>query len=1003
MTKRILQRIALLLVLSILMSNTFTAFMAIEVPGLGNVAEHSTYQIANGLQYSEYTFYHNTEGVQEERIVEYQPGSTCKPAVTYNKYIYGVSSIKEEVSQLIGKGSDPVAGFNADFFMLSTGIPIGIVVTDGILRSSDAQANGIGFTADNKAFISKPGLVTTVTSNGQKCQIEYVNKNREYYCTYLFTPDFYQNTHVSKDGITIILSEVSGDLRIGQTITAKVETVYRGHVSVPLEPGKMVLSAASSHAQDKRLEFLTQGSDVTISVSAADTRWNDVVTGVGAGETILSAGAVPSGLNKSKNPRTAVGVKQDGSVVTYTVDGRQSGRSLGLSLPELGSRMASLGCVDAVNLDGGGSTTAMVRYPGDTSMVITNKPSDGSPRSCSTYLFFINTEPATHIPAILHPTPREPYIMAGAQMKFDVKATDAGYHAAPLPPGISYSVDNAEAGAFWGNTFTAGSVQTDSTVTVTGENASGSIPVHIISSPTGMGIVNQQNGAKLESLSVLVNQQFDLSAIAYFNGTKLISQDNCFTWSVEGEIGSINSDGLFTAASNLGASGKIIVTAGNLTNSIPVTILRAPVVIEDFEREKAGIIPGTDGLAFELVKDSAFASNGFGSGKLSYNFDKTQNKPVGVGANLPVEQNSSFMSLWVNGDGSGNTLTATVIAGTGTKEIEVSKLSYTGYKQVFVKLPADTKTITALGIKYNEKSPTHGTIYIDQLLGCSSNKQDQVPPTISFDTRTTAFEGNLHLIATIADDDKSVLKKDSISLKYDGNPASFDYNESTGELTAQILLGDPAYPHRATVTATDAYGNIGSGTYEYLPEILNSHFEDTKGHWSELYVEYLLGQGVFGDSLAQNANLYAPDRYITRAEFAVFMANFLKLDLSTYNSVDPPFADFAKVPIWAKASVRALYATNVVRGSSENGKLLFNPSSSISRAELMTIIGRTLPRGFKLSESKFKDAKSIPAYALSHVLTLTSIGVLSGYPDGTVKPYGNVYRGEAAKILYYVY
>ncbi|CAL9347560.1 hypothetical protein SUDANB96_00401 [Streptomyces sp. enrichment culture] len=61
-----------------------------------------------------------------------------------------------------------------------------------------------------------------------------------------------------------------------------------------------------------------------------------------------------------RNPRTAAGVTADGRIVLVTADGRRPGYSVGLSTPETAAVMRSLGAVNAVNLDGGGSTAMVV-------------------------------------------------------------------------------------------------------------------------------------------------------------------------------------------------------------------------------------------------------------------------------------------------------------------------------------------------------------------------------------------------------------------------------------------------------------------------------------------------------------------------------------------------------------------------------------------------------------------------------------------------------------------
>jgi len=60
-----------------------------------------------------------------------------------------------------------------------------------------------------------------------------------------------------------------------------------------------------------------------------------------------------------RNPRTAIGYTKDNHIILITADGRE-GSSIGMTLVELGRLMQSLGCVNAMNLDGGGSTVMYV-------------------------------------------------------------------------------------------------------------------------------------------------------------------------------------------------------------------------------------------------------------------------------------------------------------------------------------------------------------------------------------------------------------------------------------------------------------------------------------------------------------------------------------------------------------------------------------------------------------------------------------------------------------------
>ncbi len=89
-------------------------------------------------------------------------------------------------------------------------------------------------------------------------------------------------------------------------------------------------------------------------------------------------------------PRTAIGLKADGTVVWLALDGRQEGYSMGVTIHELAELMYAAGCVNAINMDGGGSTTMAGRYNGTGDLVLQNSPSDeGGARLLPTCLLMV--------------------------------------------------------------------------------------------------------------------------------------------------------------------------------------------------------------------------------------------------------------------------------------------------------------------------------------------------------------------------------------------------------------------------------------------------------------------------------------------------------------------------------------------------------------------------------------------------------------------------------------
>lgn len=137
--------------------------------------------------------------------------------------------------------------------------------------------------------------------------------------------------------------------------------------------------------------------------------WNTCQS-IGGGPNLVSSGVVNvtyeeevfwgSGVELDDNdPRTAIGYTSDNHVIMFAVDGRQgqSNWSLGLSIPEVAETMISLGCVEAMGLDGGGSTTVIVVDS------LLNKPSDGSQRQVANALV-VMPKPEPPLPSLIFDT-----------------------------------------------------------------------------------------------------------------------------------------------------------------------------------------------------------------------------------------------------------------------------------------------------------------------------------------------------------------------------------------------------------------------------------------------------------------------------------------------------------------------------------------------------------------------------------------------------------------------
>jgi exopolysaccharide biosynthesis protein len=143
-----------------------------------------------------------------------------------------------------------------------------------------------------------------------------------------------------------------------------------------MAPGDgVVLSAVPATDEATMIRSLSVGESMTIDWSLG---WPGVRDAIGGSNVLVNGGRVVlgpcSGAICAPNPRTGIGLTADGRIVLVVVDGRQSGAA-GMTLPAFATFMASLGVESAMNLDGGGSSTIVIKGG------VANSPSDGFERS----------------------------------------------------------------------------------------------------------------------------------------------------------------------------------------------------------------------------------------------------------------------------------------------------------------------------------------------------------------------------------------------------------------------------------------------------------------------------------------------------------------------------------------------------------------------------------------------------------------------------------------------
>jgi exopolysaccharide biosynthesis protein len=102
---------------------------------------------------------------------------------------------------------------------------------------------------------------------------------------------------------------------------------------------------------------------------------------------LVRAGKIIPHKAPTRHPRTVVGLDASGNTLTIlVVDGRKPGIALGMSYDELATEMLRLGCAQAINLDGGGSSILALRDPATGKFQTLNAPTDGRERAVANVL-----------------------------------------------------------------------------------------------------------------------------------------------------------------------------------------------------------------------------------------------------------------------------------------------------------------------------------------------------------------------------------------------------------------------------------------------------------------------------------------------------------------------------------------------------------------------------------------------------------------------------------------
>ncbi|WP_251316262.1 phosphodiester glycosidase family protein [Flintibacter muris] len=548
----------------------------------------TTTEIVDGLVYRN-TVTTNAGSRVESFSMELSPYSAARPILLQGSgTIYAGATINKVISNAQEAGYHVLGAINTDFFSMATGVPIGIVIEDGVYKSGTDGENAMAIVNNAVSIVDAPQVSMSLYDHATGVTVvpNSFNKARHPVGGVYLLNEAFSTVSTRSDGsgwyvrLRAIPDPYTGqvpDLTVNSTLSLEVTELLLSDQSIIIGPDEYILTASDDSGREDAYAAFQVGDLVTLTTSCTDPALSAAQWAGGVGDIMVRNGAITDSstwvyAKDGRQPRSAMGIKPDGTVVLYAVDGRQSGYSVGLTQLNLAEELLSQGCTTAVNLDGGGSTSLSMWIPGTNGPVMQNKSSDGRARSCATYLLLVASQPSSYIPQRLAPKENGQVVFTGSSLTLpQAAAMDEVLNPVSADlSGLTYtSMDRL--GSVLNGVYTAGWQTGTDNLLLTAGNLEGYSQVHVVNQLTEFTVSRSGSTAALTSLSVKPGQQVQLAASGTYWGRTALRDFAPVTVTVQGGVGTVDSNGLFTASQDLSGGGSITFTAGGLSQTVQVS------------------------------------------------------------------------------------------------------------------------------------------------------------------------------------------------------------------------------------------------------------------------------------------------------------------------------------------------------------------------------------------------------------------------------------------------
>lgn len=422
------KKAALLVSLALVLSAAELPVLAAD-NGVGTVTELASSLLATGVTMRKLQAADGSKKQNIHTLTFSVPQSDYMVLPYFGDDLFSRHTLTSMAEHAEKQGYEIVGGINGDFFNVDgevTGMPVGPLLQNGrVVCSEDIPPNITGdkapawqtmaFKRDGTSVIGHMVLnksMVVVGENGSAKRMGFTLFNRKMTASgvHVYTSDYGKTVRNANPAFAVTLSVEQGGFGLDETVVCRVVETASGVKDVPIPAGRVVLCAYENSGNQpliqNTLKVLRKGQRIDLKLSGGNL-WKGAYQAISGPDAVLTKGAVTvsSFVKETNYPSTLVGAKADGTVVMAQVDGRNVGGSYGLSAKQAGQYMKSLGCVNALLLDGGGSSEMVAGTSGQ--LQILNHPSDGAERRIGTCLLLAKkTEDFLRLPDV---KPAPPY------------------------------------------------------------------------------------------------------------------------------------------------------------------------------------------------------------------------------------------------------------------------------------------------------------------------------------------------------------------------------------------------------------------------------------------------------------------------------------------------------------------------------------------------------------------------------------------------------------------